>query len=259
MTQHTLDVETIGYNVGAGPLAAKLDDLETFLAHAKTADATPVILGQEWGDRPDLWKAFHTRHPSYRIVWDSRSNAGRKTPIIYDSAALKLPWYSLPITVPKGTYWGHGGKGETRSPGKRLAQARLRHRRSKIKLKVLNHHLVASAFSTGGAEGKRRRTSWTRQANRFFRAAQRSRAPVLGGADWNAEKTNPRLQAARKRCPKWVWDSKGPTHKKRTIDLYGHKTNPRIKLLAAGVHPTHGSRHRQDHAAPWQRYRITDK
>lgn len=245
-------LELVGNNVGAGPTRAKLEDLRRFMAHAKSKNATLVIAGQEWGDRQDLAEQFLDEYETYRIVWQADTNAGRKTPILYDSAVLKKQTQRITITVPKGTYWGPNGKGEDRCPGKRLVQVRLRFRKGGAKVKVLNHHLVASAFSTGGQEGKNRRDSWAKQTDAFFDAVRRTKVPCVGGGDWNAARDNPAL----KEPPSWVWDSECPTHKKRCIDLYGHKKNSKIRLVDAGVFDTDGSENRDDHRAPWQLYEF---
>lgn len=204
-------------NVGAGPTSLKLLDLVTF-----AGDGTAVIGGQEFGDRPDLVALFLKRCPSWRVLWESGlGNSGRKTPILYDTSRLRLVWWQQVLVIASGLLWGPGA-GPDRSQAKRLNKARFVVRgtgRRRLVVKVLNMHAVASAMRTPG-----RRDTWHKQLRRLFTTAGRTRPGVvcIATLDANLEPEAPAFRDEQRRVPGWRWDSTGPTHGRRRIDLVGH-------------------------------------
>ena len=248
-------VRVQSYNVGDGPDAAKVADLRRMVkagAH--------VIGGQEFGDRPGVVAAFLREHPSWRVAWDSRSNPGRKTPILWDSRVGKRRMWRQVLAVAPGRWLGRGA-GPSRSEPKNVNSLRIKTMAGP--LRVLNTHLVPSAErgDIPAADRAARQRAWRAQASRFFRMALTSSAPVVGMGDWNAERgsslfdgttTPPKPKRVRGRL--WTWDSTGPTHGARTIDLIGHVAHPRLRVIDRGVMPTSS-----DHDSPWVEYEIQPK
>lgn len=246
-----LKVRTL--NVGAGKTAAKLADLNLF-----ATDGTDVILGQEFGDRLDLVTLFLAANPTWRALWETQDNNHRKTPILYNSATLRLRWWEQVVAFLGGGWLGKQGKGPDRAETKRLNKARFVLSNGR-RVKVLNHHMVVSAFSTTGGERERRQNAWEIQARAFFAEALATTIPVVGGGDWNASTGNPLLAKCQRDCPDWVWDSTGPTKESATIDLLGHRDDVRIQAVATGVDETDGSLHHADHRSPWVEYAVAGR
>lgn len=238
-------VRVQSYNVGDGPDAAKVADLRRMVkagAH--------VIGGQEFGDRPGVVAAFLREHPSWRVAWDPRSNPGRKTPILWDSRVGKRRAWRQILAVAGGMWLGRRGAGPDRSEPKNVNGVRVRTKGGP--LLVLNTHLVPSAESTTGEERANRQRAWRAQAGKVFSRARRAKAPCVAMADWNAQPHSPLFDGL---LPKgWMWDSIGPTHGARTIDLIGHVAHPRLRVVDRGVMPTSS-----DHRSPWVEYEITPK
>lgn len=244
-------VKVRSYNSGAGSSKAKIADLDGFVE-----DGTQVILCQEMGDREQEVYAFLAKHPTWAALWEPKTNAGRKTVILYDTALGGLAWWEALVVLVRGQWLGRKGAGPDTTEAKRLNQFRIRLQNG-VRVKFLNNHMTASAFSTVGEEHQNRLRVWKEQAQAFFVAAFNTFCVVIGGGDFNAGKKNKYLQdAIDENCPEWVWDSNGPTHRQQEIDLLGHKRDDRVVVLAFGVTETDGSRNHEDHRSPWVLYGI---
>lgn len=242
------------YNAGEGLDSLKLADLSKF-----AQDGTTHILGQEFGDRQRLVGMFLQKFPDWAALWEPATNPGRKTVILYKKSAGRLAWWHALITLVAGKWLGRKGAGPDKTEAKRLNRARFVLANG-VRVKVLNHHGIASAFSTKGEEARNRQAAWLTQVRAFFRAAKKSRVPCIGGGDWNAQRDNSLLvQALAESGVSWVWDSTGPTHTNRTIDLLGHVESPQVVVLASGVDETDGSLRHKDHRSPWVEYGILPK
>lgn len=243
------------YNVGDGPVQAKLLDLERFAGRKQVSPVGMVpcvfIILQEMMDREDLVMLFLERQPDWDVIWRKVGpNAGHETPILYNKVyASAISWFVLLIKV---GFLGPKGKGKSIVPYKSLNNCKFRFKPARRFVRVLNHHLVVSALTTRGPEHDRRVAAWINGATRFFNAALRSGCVVIGGGDWNLERTTAYMKQVKP--ADWVWDSTGPTIKAMTYDNIGHIRDNRIHRVASGVDETDGSRRIHDHKSPWVVY-----
>ena len=248
-------VRVQSYNVGDGPDAAKVADLRRMVERG-----AHVIGGQEFGDRPGVVAAFLREHPSWRVAWDSRSNPGRKTPILWDSRVGKRRAWRQILAVKPGIWLGKKGAGPNSSEQKNVNSLRLRIARMAL-VDFLNLHPTPSAERGDLTDEERdnRRRVWRQHVVALFaqvkhkpRKPNRKRVPVIALGDWNAQPDSPLFDGL---LPKgWTWDSTGPTHGARTIDLIGHVAHPRLRVIDRGVMPTSS-----DHHSPWVEYEIQPK
>lgn len=240
------DFEVALYNIGDGQQHAKLEDIVNLADN----EGVSVIFLQEAGDRQWVVNQFLKSHHSWRVVWRYKMNKSREVAILYDSAVWsKVWWHEIFVRI---GFLGPQGAGGDAPAHKALNMVRLRHRKARQVVKFLNHHAIASAFSTRGAEGRRRKEAFARQMRAFFSNARKGL--VIGGGDWNAGKSNRLVRLYQ--SSHWRWLRTGPTHRKNTIDMIGFLRNPNLQPTGAKTVETDGSLHHRDHKAVVGKFKI---
>lgn len=237
-----VDFSTAWINVGRGPTDAKVRDLE------KLALVADVIVGGEFGDREAVVERFLRRNRSWRVLWNKREHATRSVPILYNRKTLRLKkWAYFLVRI---GYLGPKGAGSNSLRWKVINSARFIHRGSGQSVRVVGTHLIASAFSTSGAEGSRRKAAFRRQVGKYFDLIKSwKRAVVCGVGDFNAEVGNELLDNASSKVAGWVWVRTGPTMGRRRIDLFGYRRDKRVLGARAYTVETDGSKNFEDHRA----------
>jgi len=234
-------------NIGDGKTVWKIEDVCNLIENYGIS----VFFGQEFGDRADVVAAVLEKHPSWRVVWHKSKNKYRDVPILFDSKVWKKTfWTELQIHI---GYLGPQGAGGDNPGFKALNVVRLKHRKARRTVQFQNHHTIASAFSTHGPEGARRKAAYTRQIREFFAWVRKGKI-VIGGGDWNAEKTNKIIKHLKP--AHWIWVNTKATMRTNTIDLIGFTLSGKLKFVKAVLLETSGSKFNNDHRAVVVTFRI---